>query len=270
MHARRRGRAPSFGRRGAEGATAPETLRQKDRGRKGALESGGRDISRRPLTEGVSRGHGSHRGRSGESLRVHGQRGHRPDAVCVRSVGGAPVSIPVRRCGAARRTPLYDLHRALGATMVPFAGYEMPVQYPTGIIAEHLHTRAAGRPVRRLAYGPDRGCAGAGAGAGAGERWCRAISQALAPGSMRYTLLLNETGGILDDLMVTPASSDGLLLVVNAACKEADLAHLQRASRRRAATIEPLFDRALLALQGPLAAAVLARLAPRDRAACSS
>ena len=124
-----------------------------------------------------------------------------------------------------KRTPLYALHRELGARMVPFAGYEMPVQYPTGILAEHLHTRAAGRALRRLAYGPDPACA-APAASRRSRRSCRAISQALAPLRMRYTLLLNEAGGILDDLMATRLA-DGLFLVVNAARKEADLAHLR-------------------------------------------
>ncbi len=156
-----------------------------------------------------------------------------------------------------RHTPLYDLHRARGARMVAFAGYEMPVQYPAGIIAEHLHTRAQVGlfDVSHMGQIHLRGAAAA----GALEALVPGDLQGLAPGRMRYTLLLNEAGGILDDLMVT-ATDDGLMLVVNAACKDADLAHL-RANLDPAVAIEPRFERALLALQGPQAAAVLARFA---------
>ena len=157
-----------------------------------------------------------------------------------------------------RRTPLYDLHVARGARMVPFAGYEMPVQYPTGIIAEHLHTRAkAGLfDVSHMGQITLRG----NAAARALEELVPGDLQALASGRMRYTLLLNETGGIIDDLMATRVET-GLLLVVNAARKEHDLAHLKQTLDSNV-EIEPRFDRALLALQGPAAAAVLARLAP--------
>jgi aminomethyltransferase len=157
-----------------------------------------------------------------------------------------------------RRTPLYDLHVARGARMVPFAGYEMPVQYPTGIIAEHLHTRAkAGLfDVSHMGQIALRGDAAA----GALEELVPGDLQALAPGRMRYTLLLNEIGGIIDDLMATRIET-GLLLVVNAARKEHDLAHLKQ-NLDINIEIEPRFERALLALQGPAAAAALARLAP--------
>jgi len=161
-----------------------------------------------------------------------------------------------------RQTPLYELHRARGAKMVPFAGYEMPVQYPSGIIAEHLHTRAQAGLFDVSHMGQIR-LHGAEA-ARALEALVPGDLQALAPRQMRYTLLLNDRGGILDDLMATRVpeeAADGLMLVVNAACKEADLAHL-RAYLDRAVTIEPQFERALLALQGPAAAAVLARFAP--------
>jgi aminomethyltransferase len=156
-----------------------------------------------------------------------------------------------------KRTPLYDLHRARGARMVPFAGYEMPVQYPTGIIAEHLHTRAKAG-LFDVSHMGQIGLRGA-AAARALEALVPGDLQSLAPRQMRYTLLLNEQGGILDDLIATQ-TEDGLMLVVNAACKEADLAHL-RANLDPAVAIEPLFERALLALQGPAAAAVLARVA---------
>jgi aminomethyltransferase len=157
-----------------------------------------------------------------------------------------------------RRTPLHRLHVARGAKMVPFAGYDMPVQYPTGIIAEHLHTRAKAGLFDVSHMGQIR-LHGATAAA-ALEQLVPGDLQALAPRHMRYTLFLNDTGGILDDLMVTRLD-DGLMLVVNAACKEADLAHLQ-AKLDPAVRIEPLFERALLALQGPAAAAVLARPVP--------
>ena len=157
-----------------------------------------------------------------------------------------------------KRTPLYDQHVACGAKMVPFAGYEMPVQYPLGIMAEHRHTRAkAGLfdvshmgQVRVTSSDPARAI----------ESLVPGDIQALAPGRMRYTLFTNETGGILDDLIVTRRADD-LFVVVNADCKEQDFAHMQ-AGMAGDATVEMLDDRALLALQGPAAAAVLARHAP--------
>ena len=155
-----------------------------------------------------------------------------------------------------KRTPLYALHRELGAKMVPFAGYEMPVNYPPGILTEHLHTRSqAGLfdvshmgQVRLAGTDPARAL----------EALVPGALQALAPMRMRYTLLLNEQGGILDDLMVTRLG-DGLFLVVNAARKEADVAHL-RDRLGAVTTVEPLEDRALLALQGPAAVVALSRL----------
>jgi aminomethyltransferase len=154
-----------------------------------------------------------------------------------------------------RHTPLYALHVAKGARMVPFAGYAMPVQYPTGIIAEHLHTRAQAGLFDVSHMGQLR-LVGAPA-ARALETLVPSDLQALAAGRLRYTLLLNDKGGIIDDLMVT-RREDGLFLVVNAARKDFDLTHL-RARLDRSIAIEPLFERALLALQGPMAAAVLAR-----------
>ena len=154
-----------------------------------------------------------------------------------------------------KQTPLYAVHRELGARMVPFAGYEMPVQYPTGILAEHLHTRSQAGLFDVSHMGQIR-LAGAGC-VPALERLVPGDLEALALLRMRYTLLLNETGGILDDLMATRLA-DGLFLVVNAAPKKADLAHL-RDRLGTSASIEPLTDRALLALQGPAAAAVLSR-----------
>ncbi|HXP98424.1 MAG TPA: glycine cleavage system aminomethyltransferase GcvT [Telmatospirillum sp.] len=156
------------------------------------------------------------------------------------------------------RTPLHSLHLELGAKMVPFAGYEMPVQYATGVLAEHLHTRqAAGlfdvsHMGQAIIRGADR--------VQALERLLPGDLQALAEGRIRYSQLTNDQGGIRDDLMVTNAG-DHLFLIVNAACKGADIAHL-KAGLGKAGTIEELTDRALLALQGPEAATVLARLAP--------
>jgi aminomethyltransferase len=142
--------------------------------------------------------------------------------------------------------------------MVPFAGYEMPVQYPAGIIAEHLHTRAKAGLFDVSHMGQIR-LVGAGAVA-ALEALVPSDLASLAIGRMRYTLLLNDQGGIIDDLMATRVA-DGLMLVVNAARKDGDLAHL-RVALDRSITVEPLFERALLALQGPLAASVLAWFVP--------
>ena len=155
------------------------------------------------------------------------------------------------------RTPLYDLHIELGARMVPFAGYEMPVQYPAGILAEHLHARARAAlfDVSHMGQISVRGERAA----SALEALVPADIAGLAPGAMRYTMLTNDSGGILDDLMVTNAG-DHLLLVVNAACKDDDLAHLR--ARLNGVAVEMHADRALLALQGPAAAAALARHAP--------
>src|SRR3984893_15734030 len=123
----------------------------------------------------------------------------------------------------ALRTPLYPLHVELGARFTPFAGYEMPVQYPSGILSEHLHTRSLAGLFDVSHMGQIR-LSGSGCAA-ALERLVPGDFEALAPMRMRYTLLLNEGGGILDDLMATHLA-DGLFLVVNAARKEADFAHL--------------------------------------------
>lgn len=170
--------------------------------------------------------------------------------------GAAPAS-----SASLKKTPLHALHVELGARMVPFAGYDMPVQYPAGILAEHRHTRAAAGLFDVSHMGQAR-LVGADPAA-AFERLVPGDLTGLAPGGMRYTLLLNEDGGILDDLMVTrPADGERVLqLVVNAACKDADFAHIE-AALAGTATLERDDNRALLALQGPQAAAVLMRLAP--------
>ena len=156
------------------------------------------------------------------------------------------------------RTPLYDLHLELGARMVPFAGHEMPVQYPMGIMKEHLHTRAQAGLFDVSHMGQVR-LVGADAAA-ALETLVPVDIVGLATGLQRYALFTNEAGGIEDDLMVANFG-DSLFLVVNAACKEQDIAHLRRHLADRC-TIEVLADRALLALQGPAAGAVMARLVP--------
>jgi aminomethyltransferase len=163
-----------------------------------------------------------------------------------------------------RRTPLYALHVRLGARMVPFAGYEMPLQYPGGIIGEHLHTRAAASlfdvsHMGQVALRPRSGrIADA---ARALEALVPGDILALAPGRQRYTLLTNDAGGVRDDIMVSH-QHDHLAVVVNAATKEVDEAHL-RASLGDACEVAMEAERALVALQGPRAEAALARLAPQ-------
>jgi aminomethyltransferase len=166
------------------------------------------------------------------------------------------------RTGKLKTTPLHGLHLELKARMVPFAGYDMPVQYPPGILKEHQHTREqAGLfdvshmgQIRLTGDDP----------AAALESLIPGDIKGLARGRMRYSLFLNDRGGILDDFMVTNAG-DHLFLVVNAARKEHDLAHLHERLRGRA-EVEFLTDLALLALQGPMAAPVLARFVPEAAA----
>ena len=153
-----------------------------------------------------------------------------------------------------QRTPLHALHVELGARMVPFAGYEMPVQYGAGILAEHRHTRAHASLFDVSHMGQAR-LQGPGAAA-ALESLVPADIIGLARGRQRYAFFTNEAGGILDDLMVANAG-DHHFLVVNAARKEHDFA-LVRCRR----SVEVLADQALLALQGPDAARVMEKLAP--------
>jgi aminomethyltransferase len=159
-----------------------------------------------------------------------------------------------------KRTPLYALHLSLGAKMVPFAGYEMPVQFAAGVLREHLHTRTASGLFDVSHMGQIRLSAKSGKVEDAALALERLVPQdilALPPGRQRYAQFTNADGGILDDLMVANFG-DHLFLVVNAACKDADEAHL-RERLADVCTIEPFGDRALLALQGPKAATVLAR-----------
>jgi aminomethyltransferase len=234
---------------GAEGATAPETLRQKDRKGDDLLENR-RALAR--LTEGVTRN-------------IRGNLSGPMTEGCGSGYGG-----PSRTQGTdvtsndnteqLRRTPLYALHLELGGKMVPFAGYEMPVQYPAGILKEHLHTRASAGlfdvshmgqaflsgddPVRAL------------------ERVTPADVARLKEGMQRYGLLLNPDGGIRDDFMFSRLTGErDLYVVVNAGTKEGDFAYITE-KLNGAATLTPRPDRALLALQGPKAGTVLERLSP--------
>jgi aminomethyltransferase len=159
---------------------------------------------------------------------------------------------------STRKTVLYNLHVELGARMVPFAGYDMPVQYPDGIMTEHLHTREAAGLFDVSHMGQV---------VISGDDPAREIEAlipgdilALSPGEMRYSFLTNDQGGILDDLIVTRREND-LFVVVNAASKEQDIALLTEGLAGKANVTE-LTDRALVALQGPKASDVLARYAP--------
>ncbi len=158
------------------------------------------------------------------------------------------------------RTPLYDLHVSLGAKMVPFAGYEMPVQYPAGIIREHLHTREhAG--LFDVSHMGQAFLEGADADA-ALERLTPADIAGLKDGQMRYALLLNDTGGIKDDFMTARLPGESALyLVVNAGTKDADFAYITE-SLRGIADLAPQPGRALLAVQGTKAESVLSQHAP--------
>ncbi len=167
-----------------------------------------------------------------------------------------------------QRTPIYYTHVALGAKMVPFAGYEMPVQYPLGVLKEHLWTREQaglfdvshmGQAFLVVADKRHESVAGF------LEQLVPADILGLKHGQQRYTQLLNEAGGIIDDLMVTrshdPADDGALMLVVNAARKTTDVAHLRR-NLPPGLELIAKDDRSLLALQGPLAADVMQRLCP--------
>jgi aminomethyltransferase len=155
-------------------------------------------------------------------------------------------------------TPLNALHLELGARMVPFAGYSMPVQYPAGLMAEHLHTRnAAGLfDVSHMGQlrlvGPDA--------AAAFESLMPVDVIGLGLHKQRYGLLLNDEGGIIDDLMFVNRGYD-IFVIVNGACKHGDLAHIVERIGGRC-TVTPQFDRALIALQGPQAVTALQRVVP--------
>lgn len=154
-----------------------------------------------------------------------------------------------------RRTALYDAHLALGARMVPFAGYEMPVQYRDGVLTEHRWTRdqAGLFDVSHMGQARLRGVAPL----AAFEEVTPGDFIGLKPGKLRYSLLLNHKGGIIDDLMAGRPDDDELYLVVNAGCKEGDFKWIANELAGQV-KIERLEDHALLALQGPMAAKVLA------------
>ena len=165
-----------------------------------------------------------------------------------------------------QKTPLHALHVELGARMAPFAGYDMPIHYPSGVLAEHLHTRKfaglfdVSHMGQALIEGDDHKTVAAFL-----ETLCPADLLNLAPGRQRYTQLLNDDGGIVDDLMVTraPGADGALRLVVNASRKAVDFALIRRRMPSRL-RLTPLAEAALIALQGPLAASTLARLAPAE------
>ena len=161
-----------------------------------------------------------------------------------------------------KRTPLYDLHMELGAKMVPFAGYEMPVQYPMGVMKEHQHTRAEAG-LFDVSHMGQVLLTGAGweAVARAFETLVPMDVLGLEKGRQRYGFFTNDAGGIEDDLMFA-RRGDALFVVVNAACKEPDIARM-RAALEPGITVTPLADRALIALQGPGAEGVLAALDPQ-------
>lgn len=168
-----------------------------------------------------------------------------------------------------KRTPLFALNAELGGKMVPFAGYEMPVQFPAGILKEHLHTRAAAGLFDVSHMGQAwlhlEGKGSHDDIAAALETLVPGEIKALKPGQIRYTLLMNDQGGIRDDFMVSrplaPEKAGTLFLVVNAGTKDADFAYIATALKGRA-KLERLESRALIALQGPKAAEALERVVP--------
>lgn len=161
------------------------------------------------------------------------------------------------------KTPLHALHAELGARMVPFAGYSMPVQYPAGLMAEHRHTReAAGlfdvsHMGQLLLRGADA--------AAAFETLMPVDVIGLAPGKQRYGLLLTDEGTIIDDLMFLNRGGHDIFVIVNGACKAADIAYMRERIGKRC-EIVPMPDQGLLALQGPRAVDALARLVPGVKA----
>ncbi len=156
-------------------------------------------------------------------------------------------------------TPLYDLHVELGAKIVPFAGYAMPVQFAAGIMQEHRHTRASAGlfDVSHMGQFVLRGASSV----QLLEQLLPIDADALAIGQQTYTQFTNPQGGIDDDLIVCRWSDDSFFLVVNAACKQRDFAHVQHHAAADCELVE-LSSHALLALQGPLAVGVLSTLAP--------
>lgn len=169
------------------------------------------------------------------------------------------MSAPVTTAAPLLTTPLNALHLELGARMVPFAGYSMPVQYPAGLMAEHAHTRTAAGlfDVSHMGQlklvGPDA--------AAAFETLVPVDVVDLPVGKQRYGLLLTDEGTIIDDLMFFNQGNGTLFVIVNGACKVGDIAHIKARIGQRC-EVQPMPDHALLALQGPQAVTALARLAP--------
>lgn len=169
------------------------------------------------------------------------------------------MSAPAATAAPLLTTPLNALHLELGARMVPFAGYSMPVQYPAGLMAEHVHTRTAAGlfDVSHMGQlklvGPDA--------AAAFETLVPVDVVDLPVGKQRYGLLLTDEGTIIDDLMFFNQGNGTLFVIVNGACKVGDIAHIQARIGQRCDVV-PMPDHALLALQGPQAVTALARLAP--------
>jgi aminomethyltransferase len=160
-----------------------------------------------------------------------------------------------------KTTPLNLLHKALGARMVPFAGWSMPVQYADGVLAEHLHCRADGCAALFDVSHMGQASLHGSAGGAALEALVPGDIQGLKGGRQRYTVLTNEAGGVIDDLMVSRLAPDHLFLVVNASRADIDLPHIEE-HLPGGVTLERHTNRALLALQGPGAAAVMGRLGP--------
>lgn len=190
-------------------------------------------------------------------------RGRRCAEVPAWSKGHPEATGKANRMSDLKQTALHDLHVELGAKMVPFAGYAMPVQYPLGVMKEHLHTRAAaglfdvshmGQVVVRAKSGSYEDAALA------METLVPVDVLGLGEMRQRYAMFTDPNGGILDDLMLANLG-DHLFVVVNAGCKDDDIALMKEALSDRC-EIEVLDDRALLALQGPKAEAALARLQP--------
>jgi len=179
-------------------------------------------------------------------------------AACCSEQIHRPVKEKGRKMSDLLQTPLHDLHIRLGAKMVPFAGYSMPVQYGLGVMKEHLHTRAkaglfdVSHMGQVIVTGDDA--------AAALESLIPVDIASLAKDRQRYGFFTNEAGGITDDLMLANRG-DHIFVVVNAACKDADIAHM-KAHLEPSVQVTPITDRALLALQGPAAEAVLSALDP--------
>jgi len=172
----------------------------------------------------------------------------------LRNIGSIDIAAVIN----PKRTALYDLHLELGARMVVFAGYEMPVQYPGGIIHEHRQTRSRAG-LFDISHMGQLVCAGTGA-ADLLEKLTPGDLHGLTLGRQLYTVLTNATGGIIDDLMITRTES-GFYLVINAACRDKDIAHFN-AVRHRDCKFDVMDDASLIALQGPASAAVLQRYHP--------